>query len=406
MYKLEEVMEETAGLLQKAIEERVLSNREFILKMHLKLARANLTKSTLRSEILGFESRRVQEYLHILGVLSHAIDRCRREVKEIKVAILAETESERQLLYNEEIIILSSGVIRSSGAILSSGFSATKFPRHSPHYALCRSYALSVVPPKIPKGMTLLRHFTGKKAFQYNWYTRILNSSSTSPLIFLYHNDFTSQKLIKLRRDISAASKPSKPTLSAASPAGAPVEPAEEPLLTVIRSSIFGAALRDFPTVENADVMRMTDGVSGALAVLSLPVLDPPQLKSILRTFDRNVPPRKPKTEAELKKELDEKNADPANPGRRLKRMKQVVDPELRVLGVLLDGQILLPDRVKDLAELPTLQTLREQLVGLLSSPGTQLAMTLSEAAGGRLARTLEGLKKGLEETSGDVPPP
>ncbi|KAJ6601442.1 hypothetical protein DFH09DRAFT_1127853 [Mycena vulgaris] len=279
-------------------------------------------------------------------------------------------------------------------------------PRHSPHHASSRNYALSVIPPKIPKGMALPRHFTGKKAFQYNWYMKILNSSTTSPLIFVYHNDFTSQKLIKLRRDISAASNRSKPSLSAASPADVPAEPVAEPLLTVIRSSIFGAALRDFPNVDNADIIAMVEGVSGALAVLSLPILDPPQLKSILRTFDRNVPPRKPKTEEELKKELEEKSADPANPGRRIRRMRQIVDPELRVLGVLLDGQILLPERVKAVAELPTLQTLREQLVGLLSSPGTQLAMTLSEAAGGRLARTLEGLKKGLEETSRDVPPP
>ncbi|KAJ7687374.1 hypothetical protein B0H17DRAFT_1069999 [Mycena rosella] len=241
--------------------------------------------------------------------------------------------------------------------------------RHPPHYASSRSYALS-------------HHL---------------------PLIIVYHNDFTSQKLIKLRRDITAASNRSKPSLSAASPAGVPVpvpeEPVADPLLTVIRSSIFGAALRDFPAVDNEDVMRMTEGVTGALAVLSLPVLDPPQLKAILRTFDRNVPPRKPKTEEELKKELDEKRADPANPGRRIRRVRQVVDPELKVLGLLLDGQILLPERVKAVAELPTLQTLREQLVGLLSSPGAQLAMVLSEASGGRLARTLEGLKKGLEET-------
>ncbi|KAJ7431738.1 hypothetical protein B0H11DRAFT_2128944 [Mycena galericulata] len=269
-----------------------------------------------------------------------------------------------------------------------------------------RNYALSVVPPKIPKGMTLPRHFTGKKAFQYNWYMKILDSSTTSPLIFLYHNDFTSQKLIKLRRDISAASTRSKPSLSSASPAGVPAEPTPEPLLTVIRSSIFGAAIRDFSAVENADVARMTEGIAGALAVLSLPVLDPPQLKAILRTFDRTVPPRKAKTEEQLKKELDEKNADPANPGRRIKRTRQIVDPELKVLGALLDGQILLPERVTAVANLLTLQTLREQLVGLLSSPATQLAMTLSEASGGRLARTLEGLKKGLEETSGDVPPP
>jgi ribosomal protein L10 len=254
--------------------------------------------------------------------------------------------------------------------------------------------------------MSIPRYFTGKKAFQYNWYMKILNSSTTSPLIFVYHNDFTSQKLIKLRRDITAASNRSKPSLSSPSPAGIPAEPVSDPLLTVIRSSIFGAALRDFPAVDNADVIRMTEGVKGALAVLSLPVLDPPQLKAILRTFDRNVPPRKPKTEEQLKKELEEKNADPVNPGRRIKKLRQIVDPELKVIGALLDGQILLPDRVKAVADLPTLQTLREQLVGLLSSPATQLAMTLSEASGGRLARTLEGLKKGLEETSGDVPSP
>ncbi|KAJ7755014.1 hypothetical protein DFH07DRAFT_822570 [Mycena maculata] len=280
--------------------------------------------------------------------------------------------------------------------------------RRAPGFVSSRSYALSVIPPKVIKGMTLPRHFTGKKAFQYNWYMKILDSSTTSPLLFLYHNDFTSQKLIKLRRDISAASNRSgsKPSLSSKSPAGVPAEPTSEPLLTVIRSSIFGAALRDYPTVDNADIMRMTEGVAGALAVLSLPVLDPPQLKAILRTFDRTVPPRKAKTEEELRKEEEEKKADPANPGRRIKPMKQIVDPELRVLGALLDGQILLPDRVNSIAELPTLQTLREQLVGLLSSPGTQLAMTLSEASGGRLARTLEGLKKGLEETSGDAPAP
>ena len=49
-------------------------------------------------------------------------------------------------------------------------------------------------------------------------------------------------------------------------------------------------------------------------------------------------------------------------------------------------------------AKLPTLDTLRAQLVGLLSAPATQLAMVLSEASGGKLARTLEGLKKSLEE--------
>jgi hypothetical protein len=39
---------------------------------------------------------------------------------------------------------------------------------------------------------------------------------------------------------------------------------------------------------------------------------------------------------------------------------------------------------------------LQAQIVGLLSSPGMQLAAVLSEASGGKLARTLEGLKKSV----------
>ncbi|KAJ7024378.1 hypothetical protein C8F04DRAFT_1131736 [Mycena alexandri] len=266
-----------------------------------------------------------------------------------------------------------------------------------------RGYALSVTPSKSIKGMSLPRHFQGKKAFQYNWYTKILESSTTSPLIFLYHNDFTAQKLIKLRRDISAASNRSKPSLSSPSPAGVPAEPVAEPLLTVIRSSIFGAAIRDFPSVDNADVMRMTDGVTGALAVLSLPVLDPPQLKP---SFAHS-------TATFLRENQKRRRSCKKSCRRRTRTLRtQVVGSNVhgQVLGALLDGQILLPERVRNVADLPTLQTLREQLVGLLSSPGAQLAMVLSEAGGGRLARTLEGLKKGLEETSGevsgDVPPP
>jgi len=44
------------------------------------------------------------------------------------------------------------------------------------------------------------------------------------------------------------------------------------------------------------------------------------------------------------------------------------------------------------------LDTLHSQIIGLLSSPGTQLAGVLSEASGGKLARTLEGLKKSVED--------
>ena len=58
-------------------------------------------------------------------------------------------------------------------------------------------------------------------------------------------------------------------------------------------------------------------------------------------------------------------------------------------------------------ADLSTLDALRAQIVGLLSAPAAQLAMVLSEASGGKLARTLEGFKKSLEpeEQDGEAPP-
>lgn len=268
-----------------------------------------------------------------------------------------------------------------------------------------RGYAISVKPPKILPGKQLPRVFKDKKSFQYNWYMRILEDSSNGPLLFLNHKEFSAQRLVKLRQDILVSTR-SKPSL--ASPTPVPV-PQSEPSLTVIRTSIFGAALRDFPNINLEQVDQMLNGTAGNFAVLSLPKFDPPQLSAILRAMDRGVPMRSPKTPDEIKKELEEKTADPETPGRRVKRMRKILHPELKLVGALIEGHVFLPERVRDVSNFPTLDTLRAQIVGLLSAPATQLAGVLSQASGGRLARTLEGLRKGLEEdasgSAGAEPP-
>jgi ribosomal protein L10 len=116
------------------------------------------------------------------------------------------------------------------------------------------------------------------------------------------------------------------------------------------------------------------------------------------------VPPKPPRTAEELKKEEEEKKADPVTPGRRMKRMKPILHPELKLAGALVERMFFTPGGLEKVSTLPTLDTLRAQIVGLLSSPATQLAAVLSEASGGKLARTLEGLKKGLEDKSPAVP--
>lgn len=260
-----------------------------------------------------------------------------------------------------------------------------------------RHYAVSVKPTRPLPGRTKPRTFNGKKAFQYNWYTNVLNETNGAPLVFLNHADFTAERLVKLRRDIAAAAANRIPSPSLASPTPAPVAP-PQPRLTVIRTAIFGAALRDYPDVNIAEVEQMFEGSSGNFAVLAMPSFDPPLLAAVLRAMEKSVPPRRPKTEEEIKRELDAKNADPENPGRRMKRQRPVLTPDLKVVGALIEGKVFLPQGVRDVSALPTLDTLRAQIVGLLSHPGMQIAALLNEAGGAKLARTLEGLKKSLEE--------
>ncbi|KAJ3915524.1 hypothetical protein F5877DRAFT_48413 [Lentinula edodes] len=254
-----------------------------------------------------------------------------------------------------------------------------------------RCYAISLKPGQILPGKKYPRVFHDKKLFQYNWYTKILNTTHRAPLIILHRDDFSANRLKKLRWDIQVASQK---FLKKAQEAG---ELIEAPTLTVVRSSIFGAALREFPNMRLEDVEKMIGGLPGGYAVLSLPVLDPSLLNAVLRAMDRSVPSRPEKTAEEIAKELAEKSADPAQPGRRMKRQRAVLVPDLKVMGALVEGKVLLPDRMQEVSKLPSLDTLRAQIVGLLTAPSAQLAAVLSQASGGQLARTLEGFKKALE---------
>ena len=81
-------------------------------------------------------------------------------------------------------------------------------------------------------------------------------------------------------------------------------------------------------------------------------------------------------------------------------KSKQKIIDKMEAAGLIEKIEVPKPLRFnfEDVAKLPTSDVLRAQLVGLLSAPSAQLAAVLSQASGGTLARTLEGLKKSLEE--------
>lgn len=257
-----------------------------------------------------------------------------------------------------------------------------------------RTYAVSLEPPQRLAGRKYPRGFKDKKAFQYSWYTNILRTNAESPIIFLQHGDFSAGRLRKLRLDIMTAAQRVAPSL--ASPA--PNTSVPLPTLTVVRTTILGAALRDLPGISKPTVKKMVKDTKGSFALLMLPNFHPPQLKAVLQAMSKSVPPKPPKTEKEIAQELEAKNADPVTPGRRMKRVRVTRTPDLKVVGALIEGRVFLPEGIEDVSKLPTLETLRAQIVGMLSSPAAQLAAVLSQASGGQLARTLEGFKKGLEE--------
>jgi ribosomal protein L10 len=243
------------------------------------------------------------------------------------------------------------------------------------------------------------RVYSEKKTFLYHQYLRLFESTAQSPLIFLQHNKFSVPRLIKLRKEIAqAALRHAAPPPSLANPGPNPVQVTPTlPTLSVIRTSLFGVALRDFAPIDAKTSEEIAQTARNGLAVLSLPVFNPPQLQAILRALERSAPKPKPPTPEELKQAAVLEAQDPPNPGRRAKRQRKVHEPELTLMGALIEGRVFKAEGVKEVARLPTLDTLHAQIVGLLSSPGAQLAAVLSEASGGKLARTLEGFKKSLE---------
>lgn len=270
-------------------------------------------------------------------------------------------------------------------------------------HAQTRSYAISVGPPKRFGDKTGARVFDERKTFLYDTYTRLFRESHGAPLLFLHHKDFKAGRLIKLRKDLNQAiDRHVAQTQRASLSNPTPQLPSARPKITVLTSGIFGAALRDFAPVDAEATQQLASYMpGGGMAILTLPSLDPPLLAAILRAIERSVPPVKalsPEEKEAQRKAKAEAEAKSSIPGRRTKRVREAHTPELKVLGAIIEGRVFASEGIKDVSKLPTLDTIRAQLVGLLSAPASQLAAVLSQASGGQLARTLEGFKKGLED--------
>lgn len=238
--------------------------------------------------------------------------------------------------------------------------------------------ASATSPSAVPRAV---RQYPARKAFLYSQYQRLLEDSKF--MLLVQPNNLSVAEFSKLRADLAAVPLP------------ADVPSSSRARFTVVRSGIMRPALRNLfgkpkkrsSKSSSADVVSSLEPVlSGPLAMLTSPSLSPAYVSRLLAVID---------------KALGNTGRAPAAGAKSV-----TTNPRMVPLAAVVEGNKLMDvPALRSVGQLPDLQTLRAQIVGLLSQPAGQLASVLSMASGGHLALALEGRKRQLEESASATPP-
>ncbi|KZT52999.1 hypothetical protein CALCODRAFT_501600 [Calocera cornea HHB12733] len=227
-------------------------------------------------------------------------------------------------------------------------------------------------PPSLRVNRSNPRVYPRRKAFSHAHLSLLVSSS---PLILLLtHSALPAAFLAKFRRDVARAVNPplrGSPRLLEDEPGTWPGRKPDAKL-HVIRGSILGAVLRE----QAPQMYSVHEALKGPMAALAYPVLDPPVLAALLRAVDR--------ASAQLR-------AADLPTGKKHR-------PTMQLVGALVGGQVMYDPQLRETSRLPRLDTLRAQIVGLLSAPAAQISGVLEQARGGRHVRLLDSYAKGGEE--------
>lgn len=239
------------------------------------------------------------------------------------------------------------------------------------------------------------RTFPAAKALAFREQAHLLTHNDL--VLFLRPGDFAAHEWRTIRQQIAAVPPPPPPSPPASEEGSIPTAAAEgnnQLRLTYLRPGLMPAIVRTLQqqrtegttTVPDTSLLADASHSSGPLAALTAPTLHPPTLLRVLhllQTFSRTPPPNAP---------------PPPPPGKDAGPPAMV--ERLKLLSSLLDQTTAAdPDQTTKIANLPPIEVLHAQIVGLLSAPGARITGVVSARAS-ELARTLEGFKLGLEETA------
>jgi len=237
--------------------------------------------------------------------------------------------------------------------------------------ALVRTYATTTKIPKHFAYQDKRKGFSERKTFLFNKYQRMMRENE---LVVLFHAENLNVKLLsEIRRQVSHIKVPDADLARLeALNHGAPwTWPASA--FTMARTGLLRPVCRR-DTAES--IQALEPYLHGQMAMLTCPVLSPEYVGKVLRAIARPV--------TAAANDVDPKSEKKA--------------PLLRPLVAVAErARVIDAKSLPAFTQLPNLATLRAQLVGVLSSPGTQLAGILSQAGGGELAATLEARRRDLE---------
>lgn len=224
------------------------------------------------------------------------------------------------------------------------------------------------------------RTFPAAKALAFREQAHLLTHNDL--VLFLRPGDFAAHEWRTIRQQIAAVPPP-PPAASEGSIPTTTEEGSNQLRLTYLRPGLMPAIVRTLQqqrtgTVPNTSLLSDASHSAGPLAAVTAPTLHPPTLLRVLhllQTFSRTPPPNAPPP------------APDAPPVERLKLLSSLLDQTTAAD----------PDQTTKVANLPPLEVLHAQIVGLLSAPGARITGVVSARAS-ELARTLEGFKLGLEE--------
>ncbi|ORX33767.1 hypothetical protein BD324DRAFT_565085, partial [Kockovaella imperatae] len=216
--------------------------------------------------------------------------------------------------------------------------------------------------------------FPERKTFQYNYYTHL---TDTTALTLLFEYDNCSSKVFDSIKSaigkIPAPKTPFEPDATKKASTTPNVDLRAK--FFMVRSGVLGAIHRARPREAS-----LAPWCQGQRAFLVCPTISPAYLGKVLGAVNKVMRDVSKQAESSATKKV----------------------PALNLLVGLADGNRVLPAaQIQALTKVPELDTLRAQVVGMLEGQGRSLVGVLSQAGGGALFRTLQGLEAGMKEGAG-----